>query len=363
MNKENSNPSKKIVVGMSGGVDSSMTLVLLKQQGWEPIGVSLKLAKWNSPKNTCKENACCTEESFRIAKDVCDKLNVPYHIYDVSKEFEHEVMDYFIDELRNYRTPNPCVICNRRLKFKFLFDWAHKHKIQYVATGHYARIEENKNGIFELKQAKDTMKDQTYGLSMFPQEWLKFVKTPLGDLTKDEVYALAKREGFEIFQKLKQSQDLCFVSSKALDSFIEERLGVKKGNIVDMTGKKLGEHKGLHFYTIGQTKKLYLSGKYYVKKFNPTQNELIVTNKIEEVKSQEEIELYPYNFTIEVPEKAIRITAKIRYGEFVKAEGTLYPPKNGKIIVKFDEPKHAVTPGQFCVFYKGDVCLGGGVIN
>jgi tRNA-uridine 2-sulfurtransferase len=354
---------RKIVVGMSGGVDSSMTLVLLKKQGWEPIGVSLKLAKWESNKNECKENACCTEESFRIAKDVCDKLNVPYHIYNVSKEFEKEVMDYFIDELKNYRTPNPCVICNRRLKFRYLFDWAHKHGIDYVATGHYARIEENKEGIFELKSAKDALKDQTYGLSMFPQEWLKFVKTPLGDLTKDEVYALAKKEGFEIFQKLKQSQDLCFVSGKALDFFIEERLGLKKGDIVDIKGKKLGEHKGLHFYTIGQTKKLYLPAKYYVKKFDVTKNNLVVTDKIEEVKSQEAIELYPYNFTIKEPTSPIRITAKIRYGEFVKGVGTLYPPKDGKVIVKFDEPKHAVTPGQFCVFYDGDICLGGGVIN
>jgi tRNA-uridine 2-sulfurtransferase len=353
---------KQIVVGMSGGVDSSMTLVLLKQQGWNPIGVSLKLAKWDSPKNECKENACCTEESFRIAKEVCEKLNVPYYIYDVSKQFQEQVMDYFIDELKHNRTPNPCVVCNRRVKYKYLFKWANEHNIQHVATGHYAKVQEQ-DGIFQLKLAKDTLKDQTYGLSMFPQEWLKFVRTPLGDYTKQEVYELAKQNGFEIFKKLKQSQDLCFVSSKSLDLFIQEKLGEQKGNIVDLNGKKLGEHKGLHFYTIGQTKKLYLPGKYYVKKFNPEKNELIVTSDLQEIKTQEEIILQPYNFTIQAPEKPIRVTAKVRYGEFINAEATLYPPKDDKLTIKFDEPKHAVTPGQFCVFYQDDVCLGGGVIT
>lgn len=339
-----------------------MTLVLLKQQGWSPIGVSLKLAKWNSPKNSCKENACCTEESFRIAKEVCEKLNVPYYIYDVSKEFEKNVMDYFIDELKNNRTPNPCVVCNRKVKYKYLFKWANEHGIQHVATGHYAKVEK-KGSIFQLKLAKDTLKDQTYGLSMFPQEWLKFVRTPLGNYTKEEVYKLAKKNGFEIFQKLKQSQDLCFVSNKSLDLFIEDKLKIKKGDIINLQGKKLGEHKGLHFYTIGQTKKLNLPGKYYVKSFNTKENQIIVTNKLDEVKSQKEIILEPYNFTIKAPKTPIQVTAKIRYGEFVKGTATLYPPNNGKLLITFDEPKHAVTPGQFCVFYKDDVCLGGGVIT
>ena len=352
---------KKIVVGMSGGVDSSMTLLLLKQQGWDPIGVSLKLAKWDSPTAECKENACCTEESFKRAKEICQKLGVEHHIYNVEKEFEKEVMGYFIEELKHRRTPNPCVICNRNLKIKHLLEWAKQHDIYYVATGHYAKIEHKDKSY--LKLSKDPSKDQTYGFSMIPQEMLKHIILPLGDLTKEEVYKLAEKEGFKTYKKIKQSQDLCFVSKKDLPRFIEEKLGTNQGNIINQEGKILGKHKGLHFYTIGQTKKLNLLDKHYVKKFNPKENQLIVTKELEEVKSQDQIILKPYNFTLEEIKEPIEVTAKIRYGEFLEAKAILNPPKDGNLTITFHEPKHAVTPGQFCVFYKGDVCLGGGVIT
>jgi tRNA-uridine 2-sulfurtransferase len=349
--------NKRIVVGMSGGVDSSMTLVLLKKQGWNPIAVSLKMASWNED-----ENIASTNESFKIAKEVCDKLNVEHHIYDVSKEFQKEVIDYFINELKNRRTPNPCVVCNRNLKFKYLFKWANEHGIDYVSTGHYAKIEEE-NGIYLLKLSKDPTKDQTYGLSMFPQEWLSKLILPLGEHTKKEVYLLAEKEGFTNYKKIKQSQDLCFVSKKDLPKMIEQKLGIKEGDIVDVKGKLLGKHKGLHFYTIGQTRKLNLPGKFFVKKFDVKENKLIVTDKVEETHTVDEIILSPYNFTIKEIEEPKKVNAKIRYGDFVNGSATLYPPKDGKLIIKFDKPMHAVTPGQFCVFYEGEICLGGGVIN
>lgn len=356
---------KKIVVGMSGGVDSSMALLLLKRQGWDPVGVSLKLARWESPENELCENVCCTEESFSIAREVCKRLEVPYHIYDVKEDFKREVMDYFVDELKSNRTPNPCIICNRNLKFKKLFEFAKKKDIEYVATGHYARIKFNeKTKKYELMKAKDEMKDQTYGLCLFDQEYLSHIILPLGDYTKEEVYQLAKKEHFDFFLKTKQSQDLCFVSGKALQKFIKEKLGEKKGDMVDEGGRKIGTHKGLYFYTLGQRKGLNTPGTYFVKAYDIKNNRLIVTKRREEMHSQNDIMLKPYNFISgENPKSKISVNARIRYGESLVGKAMIYPPENGILKICFDEARYAVTPGQFCVFYDSEVCLGGGIIN
>lgn len=354
---------EKIVVGMSGGVDSSMTLVLLKQQGWEPVGVSLKLTIWEHEANKRKENVCCTDESLEIARHVCKKMGVPYHIYDVRRDFKKEVMGYFISDLKQNRTPNPCVVCNRKFKYTDLFKWAHDHDIKYVATGHYARIEKNKKtGEYELLKAKDPKKDQSYGLSNLKREWLPYIKLPLGDYTKEEVYELAKKNGFPLFLKRKQSQDLCFVSKKALPIFIKENVGENPGDIVDTEGKVIGKHKGLHFYTIGQKRRLYLPGEYYVKGFNNEKNQLIVTLDVDEI-NRKDIELKPYNFvSISEPTKKIRVSAKVGYG-MQYSEGTIYPPKDGSLRIVFDEAKPFVRAGQFCVFYRDEVCLGTGAIS
>ena len=171
---------KKIVVGMSGGVDSSMALILLKKQGWEPVGLSLKYGIWQDKRNLIRENVCCSRESFEIARSICKKLGVSHYIFDVSKEFKKEVIDYFVLELKNNCTPNPCVVCNPKLKFKKIFQWARKNGIKYVATGHYAVTKKNsKTGEFELLKSKDKEKDQTYSLSFLPQKWLKYTIFPL----------------------------------------------------------------------------------------------------------------------------------------------------------------------------------------
>lgn len=353
----------KIVVGMSGGVDSSISVLLLKKRGWQPVGVSLKLAHWKSKSNILKENVCCTTESLDIAKNVCKKLNVPYYRYDVSKEFKKNVMDYFISELKKTRTPNPCAICNRYLKFKKLFEWAKKHNIKYVATGHYAKTRFNKKTKeYEMLRPKDTKKDQTYGLCLLPQKWLKHIVFPLADYTKDEVYKIAEEEGFKIFLKRKQSQDLCFVSGNALPSYIKDEIGENPGLIKDDTGKILGNHKGLHFYTIGQRRNLGLTKKYYVKEINAKTNTLTVTENPNKICSKK-LFLHPFNFMLpKVPNKIIRVLAKTRYQQPL-SKAMIYPPKNGKVKVVFNKPQKSVTSGQVCTLYKNNVCLGGGIIN
>jgi len=354
---------RKIVVGMSGGVDSSMALLLLKKQGWQPIGVSLKLPVWKDKKNCLRENVCCTVESFRIAKNICRKLGVPYHIADVQKDFKREVINYFVSSLKRKQTPNPCVICNRYLKFKKLLDWAKKHKIDYVATGHYAKIKQNpKTRKYELLKAKDKNKDQTYSLCFLPQKWLSRIIFPLGDCTKERVYKLAEKEGFEFFLKTKQSQDFCFIDNKLMPEFLKKEIGQKPGLIVDENHRVLGKHQGLHFYTIGQRKGIKLpNGPYFVKGFNIKKNILIVTNKSKEL-LQKEVFLSPFNFISGVlPNKAINAQAKIRYRQSLES-AILYPVKSGKSKIVFKESQRAVTLGQFCVFYDKNVCLGGGVI-
>ena len=359
MGKENKN---KIVVGMSGGVDSSMALVLLKEQGWNPVGVSLKYAVWQDNENTLRENVCCSTESFAIAKDVCRKLNVPHHIFDISKEFQQEVIEYFLKELKNKKTPNPCVVCNRKLKFKKLFLWAKKHGIKQVATGHYAKVEKNeKTGKHELLRAKDKEKDQTYSLSFLSQKQLKKIILPLGDYTKKEIYALAKTNGFDVFEKQKQSQDFCFVAGNSLGCFLEKEIGIKKGEIKNLKGNVLGEHQGLHFYTIGQRKGLNVSnGPYFVIGMDKKKNELLVSKSQKDLLTKSAI-LSPCNFNLGKPKRPINIRAKIRsHHKLAKAKLSLI--KNGKVKITFDKNQKAITPGQFAVFYDGEVCLGGGRI-
>ncbi len=363
--------NKQIVVGMSGGIDSCIALVLLKKQGWNPIGLSLKYGIWKNKKNLLRENICCTKESFQTAKNVCEKLNVPYYTFDVAENFKKQVIGYFLKELKENKTPNPCLICNRYIKFKHLFEWANKYKIKYIATGHYANIEKNRQTQkYELKKAKDQKKDQTYYLSFLPEEWLKYIIFPLGKYKKEQVYQIAKKEKFNHLFYLKESQDFCFVSGKSMNNFLSQEIGIKSGPIKLLPSKQtssppqvIGKHQGLHFYTIGQRKGIKLAGgPYFVSKKDANTNTLIVTKKNKELYKQKAI-LFPYYFISQKPLlKKIYVQVKIRYQQKL-TNAILIPIFKNKIKIIFEYSQRAITPGQLTIFYQGNTCLGGGIIE
>jgi len=343
------NNNKKVVVGLSNGVDSSVSLLLLKKQGYEPIGVSFKYSN----------------ENFSIAEKVCEKLDVPYHVIDCRFDFKKKVIGYFLKTLKEKKTPSPCLICNKLVKFNKLIEFANKKKADYIATGHYARIKENKQiNEYELFQGKDRKKDQSYFLCFLNQKELSRIIFPLGEYTKEEVYKIAKKEGFEFFDKIKQSQDLCFLAQDSISNYLEKKIGFEPGNIVDQNGNILGKHKGLYFYTIGQRKAIGLTGgPWWVVGFDKKKNYLIITNRENDSNLfKKEIFLTDFNLiSNQFFKESIKGKAKTRYNQEL-ASAKLSLLNNKKLKLVFDKQQKAITPGQWAVFYQNNICLGGGVI-
>lgn len=336
---------KKVVVGLSGGVDSSMVLFLLQKQGYTPVALTFKLPNWEGK---------IDNKAIESAGAVCKKLGIEHHVIDKRKDFKKTVVSYFNSELKAFKTPNPCVVCNRSFKFKALFEFADKHNIRYVATGHYARI---KDGF--LCKPRDKAKDQTYGLCLLKREWLSRLIFPLQDLTKDKVYELASKQGFSSFSKLRQSQDFCFVSGKALPRYLEKELGYNEGEIVDTNRNVLGRHKGLWFYTLGQRKGLGRNGKrYFVCGLDKRKNQLIVSDT--QRMQIKEILLQKTNLLCAKLPSHVKV--KLRYSS-KETPAVVYLLSNRQAKVVFNKPQAVVTPGQFCVFYSKGKCLGGGIIK
>ena len=349
--------SKKVVIGMSGGVDSSVAAALLKEKGYEVIGLTMRL--WTG------ETALPDGEND--ARRICEKLGIEHRVVDFTKEFEEYVINYFTDEYSLGRTPNPCIMCNKYLKFDAMLRAAEELGADYIATGHYARIEYNEEkGRYLLKRATSDKKDQTYALFSLNQKQLSKTLMPLGDLeNKEETREIAGRLRLVTANK-PDSMEICFVPDNDYVSFIEKRTNKKmpKGNFVDLDGNVLGKHSGIINYTIGQRKGLGVTfGKpMFVIKIDPETNDVTLGEKGTEF--SKELFAKKLNFIpFESLDEPIKVKAKIRYS--AKEADALVIPENGGARVVFDVPQRAVTPGQAVVFYEpdGDVVIGGGIIE
>ncbi len=354
---------KTVVVGISGGVDSSVAALLLKKQGYNVIGLFMR--NWDSSINNdylgnpnLDNDICPQEEDYNDAKKVCEKLDIPLHRVDFVKEYWDFVFKYFLDELNKGRTPNPDIMCNRYIKFDLFIDKALELGADYIATGHYAKIENN-----TLMRAKDLNKDQTYFLAYVPRDKFKNVIFPLADLTKPEVRKIAMENDLITANK-KDSTGICFIGERNFSKFLENYLPNQPGKIVNIeTNEVVGEHIGLMYYTLGQRKGLDLGGfkeKSFVVKKDLDNNILFIANGDENkyLYSNKAI-ISDFNFLTD--KKINKCTCKFRYRQKDIVCNVSYKDDN-TLILTYDMAK-AVTPGQFCVLYDGDVCLGGGIID
>ncbi len=356
----------KVLLGMSGGVDSSVSAILLQQQGYEVIGCTMRL--WD-PENENEDSTCCGVQAIHDAKRVCDKLGIPHYTINCREEFKHKVVDHFIDEYSQAKTPNPCIECNKYLKFGEFYKKAKELDCEYIATGHYAKTEySEKYNQIVLKKSEEEKKDQTYFLYTISQDLLEHIIFPLQDYnSKQDTRKIAKENGLEVAEK-KDSQEICFIPNNSYKEFLKAHMKNKpvKGNIVLKTGEILGEHEGVINYTVGQRKGLGIAYKepLYVIQLDAKKNQVIVGLE----KDLYEKTLYAKNIHWIVPmEKTqkdgkIECYAKIRYRS-KQAKANLYLDKDN-IRVEFEEPQRAITPGQAIVFYDEEgIVLGGGKIS
>ena len=346
--------SKKVLVAMSGGVDSSVAAMLLKNEGYDISGVTMCFGVRDEGDRV----RCCGPTAVDDARRVCDRLRILHYVFDYATQLEEMVIAKFIGEYMKGRTPNPCVDCNRYLKFGTLLEKAKILGFDFLATGHYAAIERNGAG-FCLKRPKDRKKDQTYFLYAISRNSLGDVLFPLASLAKDEVREMAKKSSLPVAEK-QESQDICFVTQKNYQAFLSERLkGLNPGLILNLQGNILGQHRGIIFYTIGQRGGLGISHKtpLYVVSINPDKNEIVVGEK-KDLKARGLI-AGDLNMLSETWPR--QVYAKIRYRKKEALCGTTL--ENNRIRVTFTEEQEAITPGQSVVFYENDRVLGGGVIE
>lgn len=349
------------MLGMSGGVDSSVAAQILLNQGYEVIGVTMQI--WQDDSKNC-EGTCCSLSAVEDARSVANKLGIPYYVMNYKDIFKEKVIDYFIEEYKKGRTPNPCIACNKFLKFDLMLKKAISMGIDYVATGHYAIIEFDKDkGRFLLKKSQYAQKDQSYVLYNFTQEQLARTLMPIGAYPKEEVRKMAQSAGFTSVAAKPDSQEICFIDDNDYAGYISQKIKVSPGNFIDIEGNKLGEHKGIVHYTVGQRKGLGISfGKpMYVLEIDAKSNTIVLGD--EDNLFKKNLIAKNVNFiSVEKLDKPMKATAKIRYLA-KEADATLYPEGENSIKLTFDTAQRAITPGQAVVFYDGDIVVGGGTIE
>ncbi len=353
----------RVVVGMSGGVDSSAAAALLVEQGYEVVGITLKL--WPQDCVNRAEDKCCGPQAVMDARAVSHKLDIPYYLVDESAEFHRQVISYFAEEYKAGRTPNPCVMCNEKLKFGTLISRARKLGAEKVATGHFARTEPcPDSGRTLLKRGKDARKDQSYFLFSLRQDQLAQTLFPLGELTKSDTREIARGCELKTADK-EESMEICFVPDRDYGKFLRDAKLVEKhaGDIVDVHGRVLGKHEGIEFYTIGQRKGLGLSTPkpLYVVELDAARNRVVVGDETQLDRAEFLVERCNW-IPFETPPESLRALIKIRYNH-PGAEGVILPQADGGARIRLDVPQRAITPGQACVFYQDDVVLGGGWIK
>lgn len=353
----------KIVVGMSGGVDSSLTAALLKEQGHEVIGLFMR--NW---KETGNDGCCTADEDFQDVKDVCNKIGIPYYSIDFSKEYYDRVFKHFVEEYAKGRTPNPDVLCNKEIKFDAFLQYALQTGADYVATGHYCNVE-HKDGKSYLVRAEDDNKDQTYFLNQLTSSQLSKVMFPLGNIDKPTVRELARKYNLSTAEK-KDSTGICFIGERNFRKFLSEYLPMKQGDIVDTEGNVVGRHDGVFFYTIGQRRGLGIGGKqdgngsrWFVLNKDNVNNKLIVSQGETDVLFHNCLETDSFNFITETPCDGIfDCTVRIRHRQALQ-KAKCYTKDNGGIKLIFEDKQRAIAEGQYAVIYVDRYCLGGGIIE
>lgn len=338
---------KSVLLGMSGGVDSSAAAYILKEQGYNVIGATMLL----------RDGMDCSD-----ARKVCEHLDIEFRELDFREEFSKQVIDYFVDEYIHGRTPNPCIMCNKFLKFGKMFEYAKENGIDYVATGHYAKVE--RDGEKYILRTADTLrKDQSYVLYNLTQEQLSRTLFPLGGYEKEEIRKIAENVGIDVANK-PESQEICFVEDNNYARFIKEYSGYvpQEGDFLDVNGSIMGTHRGIIYYTVGQRKGIGAFGRpMFVMKINPDNNTVILGEKGMEYSNT--LTAREVNFISgEYPDETINAQARIRYQSQPSPAKIIYLG-DGRVQVEFEEPQRAVTPGQSVVFYDGDIVLGGGIIE